>query len=224
MMRILVVEDDAETAEYIGSSLKAGGHVVDHCANGRDGFLNALDNEYDVMVIDRMLPGLDGLTLVKSIRGADVATPVLILSAMGGINDRVEGLEAGADDYLVKPFSFQELSARLSALTRRPPLKTEETVLRVADLEMNLIRRTVTRAGQVIDLQPREFKLLEYLMRNCDRVVTRTMLLEAVWDFHFDPKTNVVETHISRLRNKVDKPFDSELIHTVRGAGYSLHG
>ena len=198
--------------------------MVDHCANGRDGFLHALDNDYDVMVFDRMLPGLDGLTLIKSVRGAGVETPILVLSAMDGIDDRVEGLEAGSDDYLVKPFSFQELSARLAALTRRPPLKTEETVLHVADLEMNLIRRTVTRGGVPLDLQPREFSLLEYLMRNSGRVLTRTMLLESVWDFHFDPKTNVVETHISRLRNKVDKPFATELIHTVRGAGYSLHG
>ena len=171
-----------------------------------------------------MLPGLDGLTLIKSVRGAGVECPILVLSAMDGIDDRVEGLEAGSDDYLVKPFSFQELSARLAALTRRPPLKTEETVLQVADLEMNLIRRTVTRAGVALDLQPREFSLLEYLMRNAGRVLTRTMLLESVWDFHFDPRTNVVETHISRLRNKVDKPFETELIHTVRGAGYSLHG
>lgn len=223
-MRVLVVEDDEETAEYIRSSLSAAGHVVDHSSNGKDGFLNALDNDYDVMVIDRMLPALDGLTLVKSIRGADVATPVLILSAMGGINDRVDGLEAGADDYLIKPFSFLELSARLAALTRRPPLKAEETVLRVADLELDLIRRTVIRAGQPIDLQPREFSLLEHLMRNADRVLTRTMLLEAVWDFHFDPKTNVVESHISRLRNKIDRAFPKALIHTVRGAGYSLHG
>ena len=223
-MRVLVVEDEPETADYIRTSLTAAGHVVDHCADGKAGFLSALDNDYDVLVVDRMLPGLDGLTLVKSIRGANVATPVLFLSAMGGINDRVDGLEAGADDYLVKPFSFMELSARLAALTRRPPLKAEETVLRVVDLEMDLIRRTVFRAGQAIDLQPREFSLLEYLMRNADRVLTRTMLLEAVWDFHFDPKTNVVETHISRLRNKIDKPFDSALIHTVRGAGYSLHG
>jgi two-component system OmpR family response regulator len=223
-MRVLVIEDDEETAEYIRSGLKSAGHMVDHCANGKDGFLNALDNDYDVMVIDRMLPGLDGLTLVKSIRGAQVATPVLFLSAMDGINDRVDGLEAGADDYLVKPFSFNELSARLAALTRRPPLKAEETVLRIADLEMDLIRRTVKRAGQSIDLQPREFKLLEYLLRNAERVLTRTMLLEAVWDFHFDPKTNVVEAHISRLRNKIDKPFSLDLIHTIRGAGYSLHG
>ena len=223
-MRVLVVEDDLETADYIASSLKAQGHAVDHCDNGKDGFLNALDNDYDVMVFDRMLPRLDGLTLIKSVRGAGIETPILFLSAMDGINDRVEGLLAGSDDYLVKPFSFYELSARLVALVRRPPLKTEETVLRVADLEMNLIRRTVSRGGTEVELQPREFSLLEYLIRNADRVVTRTMLLEAVWDFHFDPKTNVVETHISRLRNKVDKPFATELIHTIRGAGYSLHG
>jgi two-component system OmpR family response regulator len=223
-MRVLVVEDHSETADYIASSLKAQGHLVDHCDNGKDGFLSALDNNYDVMIFDRMLPGLDGLTLTKSVRGAGVETPILILSAMDGIDDRVEGLEAGSDDYLVKPFSFQELSARLAALTRRPPLKAEDTVLAVADLEMNLIRRTVTRAGVPLELQPREFSLLEYLMRNAGRVLTRTMLLESVWNFHFDPKTNVVETHISRLRNKVDKPFDVELIHTVRGAGYSLHG
>lgn len=223
-MRVLVVEDHLETADYILSSLKAQGHVVEHCDNGRAGFLCALDNTYDVMVFDRMLPGLDGLTLIKSVRGAGVDTPILILSAMDGINDRVAGLEAGSDDYLVKPFSFQELSARLSALVRRPPLKTEEVSLQVADLEMNLLRRTVMRAGVMVDLQPREFSLLEYLMRNSGRVLTRTMLLESVWDFHFDPKTNVVETHISRLRNKVDKPFATELIHTVRGAGYSLHG
>ena len=223
-MRVLLVEDHAETAQYITTSLRAQGHMVDHCDNGREGFLSALDNNYDVMVFDRMLPGLDGLTLTRSVRGAGVETPILILSAMDGIDDRVDGLEAGSDDYLVKPFSFQELSARLSALTRRPPLKTEDTILQIADLEMNLIRRTVTRAGVPLGLQPREFSLLEYLMRNAGRVLTRTMLLEAVWDFHFDPKTNVVETHISRLRNKVDKPFDRELIHTVRGAGYSLHG
>ena len=223
-MRVLLVEDHAETAQYITTSLRAQGHMVDHCDNGREGFLSALDNNYDVMVFDRMLPGLDGLTLTRSVRGAGVETPILILSAMDGIDDRVDGLEAGSDDYLVKPFSFQELSARLSALTRRPPLKTEETLLQVADLEMNLIRRTVTRGGVPLDLQPREFSLLEYLMRNSGRVLTRTMLLESVWDFHFDPKTNVVETHISRLRNKVDKPFATELIRTVRGAGYSLHG
>lgn len=223
-MRVLVVEDDPETADYITTSLRAEGHTVDHCDNGKDGFLNALDNDYDVMVFDRMLPGLDGLTLIKSVRGAGNETPIMFLSAMDGIDDRVEGLKAGSDDYLIKPFSYQELSARLAALVRRPPLKAEETVLHVADLEMNLVRRTVSRGGTQIDLQPREFSLLEYLMRNADRVLTRTMLLEAVWDFHFDPKTSVVETHISRLRNKIDKPFARELIHTIRGAGYSLHG
>ncbi|MFG6511402.1 MULTISPECIES: winged helix-turn-helix domain-containing protein [unclassified Sulfitobacter] len=223
-MRVLVVEDDGETAEYICTSLKALGHVTKHASDGKQGFLDALDNDFDVIVVDRMLPGLDGLTLVKSVRGANVDTPILFLSALGGLNDRVNGLEAGADDYLVKPFAFSELSARLTALARRPPMQTEETRLQVADLEVDLIRHTVSRSGQEISVQPREFRLLSYLMKNAERVVTRTMLLEAVWDFHFDPNTNVVETHISRLRNKIDKPFDLPLIHTVRGAGYSLHG
>ncbi|MFG6518879.1 winged helix-turn-helix domain-containing protein [Sulfitobacter sp. 1A13368] len=223
-MRVLVVEDDGETAEYICTSLKALGHVTKHASDGKQGFLDALDNDFDVIVVDRMLPGLDGLTLVKSVRGANVDTPILFLSALGGLNDRVNGLEAGADDYLVKPFAFSELSARLSALARRPPMQAEETRLQVADLEIDLIRHTVCRSGQEIAVQPREFRLLSYLMKNAERVVTRTMLLEAVWDFHFDPNTNVVETHISRLRNKIDKPFDQPLIHTVRGAGYSLHG
>ncbi len=222
-MRILVVEDDIETADYICTSLHAQGHVPLHAADGKEGYLQALDNDFDVMVIDRMLPRLDGLSLVKSIRIADVPTPIIILSAMGGLNDRVEGLEAGADDYLVKPFAFSELHARISALMRRPPMQTEETVMKVADLEVDLVRHTVERAGQPITLQPREYRLLVYLLRNTGKVLTRTMLLEAVWDFHFDPRTNVVETHISRLRNKIDKPFASGLIHTVRGAGYSLH-
>ena len=222
-MRVLIVEDDQETADYICSSLHALGHVYEHAADGKAGFLSALDSDFDVMVIDRMLPGLDGLSLVKSVRSADVATPILFLSAMGGINDRVDGLEAGADDYLVKPFAFSELSARLTALARRPPMQTQETRLHLADLEVDLIRHTVTRAGKPIQIQPREFRLLVYLMRNTERVVTRTMLLEGVWDFHFDPKTNVVETHISRLRNKIDKSFDRPLIHTVRGSGYSMH-
>jgi len=223
-MRVLVVEDDGETAEYICTSLKALGHVTKHASDGKQGFLDALDNDFDVIVVDRMLPGLDGLTLVKSVRGANVDTPILFLSALGGLNDRVNGLEAGADDYLVKPFAFSELSARLTALARRPPMQAEETRLQVADLEIDLIRHTVSRSGQEIAVQPREFRLLSYLMKNAERVVTRTMLLEAVWDFHFDPNTNVVETHISRLRNKIDKPFEQPLIHTVRGAGYSLHG
>jgi two-component system, OmpR family, response regulator len=222
-MKILLIEDDLETAEYLVSGLTEEGLVVDHAKNGHDGLLLAAGETYDLMVVDRMLPGLDGLRIVKTIRGAGVKTPVLFLTTMAGVDDRVEGLEAGADDYLVKPFAFSELLARLHALARRPPLTAEETVLKVADLEMDLIRRKVGRDGQAIDLQPREFRLLEYLMRNAGRVVTRTMLLEQVWEFHFDPKTNVVETHISRLRAKVDKPFDRELIHTVRGAGYSLH-
>ena len=222
-MRVLIVEDDQETADYICSSLHALGHVYEHAADGKAGFLSALDSDFDVMVIDRMLPGLDGLSLVKSVRSADVATPILFLSAMGGINDRVDGLEAGADDYLVKPFAFSELSARLTALARRPSMQTQETGLHLADLEVDLIKHTVTRAGKPIQIQPREFRLLVYLMRNTERVVTRTMLLEGAWDFHFDPKTNVVETHISRLRNKIDKSFDRPLIHTVRGSGYSMH-
>lgn len=223
-MRVLVIEDDRETADYICSSLRASGHVVEHASDGKQGFLLALDADFDVMVVDRMLPGLDGLTLVKSVRLAKVATPILFLSAMGGLDDRVNGLQAGADDYLVKPFAYSELSARLAALARRPPIQAQETSLRIADLEVDLLRHAVTRAGQDIVLQRREFQLLVYLMRHADRVVTRTMLLEAVWDFNFDPQTNVVETHISRLRMKIDKPFDAPLIHTVRGAGYSLHG
>lgn len=223
-MRVLVIEDDRETADYICASLRASGHVAEHAPDGKQGFLLALDADFDVMVVDRMLPGLDGLSLVKSVRMAGVVTPILFLSAMGGLNDRVDGLQAGADDYLVKPFAFSELSARLTALARRPPIQAQETCMRVRDLELDLIRHAVTRAGQDIPLQPREFQLLTYLMRNADRVVTRTMLLEAVWDFNFDPNTNVVETHISRLRTKIDKPFDTALIHTIRGAGYSLHG
>ncbi len=222
-MRILVIEDDLETADYVCTSLRALGHLAEHAVDGKAGFLMALDGDFDVMVVDRMVPGLDGLSLIKSVRAAKVECPVLVLSALGGLNDRVEGLEAGADDYLVKPFAFSELSARLSALARRPPIQAEPTRLQVADLELDLLRHSVRRGGTDIALQPREYRLLCYLMKNADRVVTRTMLLEGVWDFHFDPKTNVVETHISRLRNKIDKPFDHDLIHTVRGAGYSLH-
>jgi len=222
-MKILVIEDDAETADYVAQGLREEGHVVSHAATGRDGLLLAASESFDVIIVDRRLPGIDGLSIVKTIRGAGVKTPVIFLTTMAGVDDRVEGLEAGGDDYLVKPFAFSELLARVNALGRRPPLVDEQTVLRVADLEIDLIRRKVARNGRTIDLQPREFRLLEYLARHAGRVVTRTMLLEHVWDFHFDPKTNVVETHISRLRAKVDKPFDQELIHTVRGAGYSLH-
>lgn len=222
-MRVLIIEDDVDTASYISKGLTEEGHAVDHFADGRDGLLQATAEDYDVIIVDRMLPGLDGLNLVRTLRGVGKQMPVLFLTSLGGVDDRVNGLEAGGDDYVTKPFAFSELLARLHALARRPPLKGEETVLRVADLEMDLVRRTVRRAGQSIDLQPREFRLLEFLMRNQGRIVTRTMLLERVWDFHFDPKTSVVETHISRLRAKIDRPFANDLIHTTRGAGYSIH-
>jgi two-component system, OmpR family, response regulator len=221
-MKVLVIEDDAETSEYIVSGLSEHGHVVDHALNGREGLLLAGAGSYEVAVVDRMLPGLDGLSLVKTLRGNGIRTSILFLTNLGGIDDRVEGLNAGGDDYLVKPFAFSELLARVNALGRRPTMSAAETMLRVADLEMNLIDRSVTRGGKAVDLQPREFQLLECLMRHAGRVVTRTMMLEIVWDFHFDPKTNIVETHMSRLRAKVDRGFDRELIHTVRGAGYSL--
>ena len=221
-MKILVIEDDAETAAYIANGLKEHGHTVDLAATGRDGLFLAAGERYDLMIVDRMLPELDGLSIVKTVRTAGIETPVLFLTALGGVDDRVTGLDAGGDDYLVKPFAFSELLARINALARRPPITSTETVLRVEDLEMDLLKRTVTRNRQTLDLQPREFRLLEYLMRHAGQVVTRTMLLEYVWDFHFDPHTNVVETHISRIRAKVDKPFDMPLIHTVRGAGYCL--
>jgi two-component system OmpR family response regulator len=221
-MKILLIEDDAETAAYIAKGMREHGHVVDHAANGRDGLFLAAQEHYELAIVDRMLPGLDGLGIVKTIRGAGVQTPVLFLTTMGGIDDRVAGLEAGGDDYLVKPFAFAELLARVNALARRPPLGTAETVLRVGDLEIDLLKRSVTRAGHRIELQAQEFKLLEYLMRHAGRVVTRTMLLENIWEFHFDPKTSVVETHISRLRSKLDRGFATELIRTVRGAGYCL--
>jgi len=222
-MRVLLIEDDEKTGEYIARGMGEAGHVCDVLPDGRDGLFQAMHETYDVLIVDRMLPGLDGLSLVRSLRAAGTRTPVLFLTSVGGIDDRVEGLEAGGDDYLVKPFAFSELLARLNALSRRPPAISEQTVLQVADLRMDLLRRTVTRAGQNIDLQPREFTLLEVLMRNEGRVVTRTMLLERVWDFHFDPKTSVVETHISRLRAKIDRPFETPLLHTVRSTGYSLH-
>jgi two-component system OmpR family response regulator len=222
-MKVLVIEDDAATNAYVVNGLRELGHVVDATADGREGLaLAAATGTYDAMVVDRMLPGIDGLGLVKRIRAAGVKTPVLFLTALDGIDDRVAGLEAGGDDYLVKPFAFAELAARLAALARRPPLSEIQTVLRVADLEMNLLERTAARGGERLDLQPREFKLLEYLMRNAGRVVTRTMLLERVWEFHFDPRTNIVETHISRLRAKVDRGREVALIHTVRGSGYML--
>ena len=221
-MRVLVIEDDRRTADFIVKSLREQSHIADAAADGRDGLVIAATQSYDVMIIDRMLPGLEGLAIVKTLRASGIKTPVLILTTKSQISDRVEGLEAGADDYLVKPFAFAELSARLNALVRRPPMTAVETVLQVHDLEMDLLKRTVTRAGKQIVIQQQEFRLLEFFMRHAGRVVTRTMLLEGVWDFHFDPLTKVVETHISRLRSKVDKGFDAELIHTIRGAGYVL--
>lgn len=221
-MRILIVEDDEETAAYVATGLAERSHVVNRAADGRDGLFRASSEPYDLLIVDRMLPGLDGLSLVKRLRAAGVDVPVLFLTALGGVDDRVTGLEAGGDDYLSKPFAFSELLARVGALARRPPMSTVVATLQVADLRMDLLKRVVTRGGRPIELQPREFRLLEHLLRHSGEVVTRTMLLEKVWDFHFDPRTNVVETHVSRLRAKVDKPFGVPLIHTVRGAGYSL--
>jgi two-component system OmpR family response regulator len=221
-MKILVVEDDRETADYVANGLRQQGHVVEVAHNGRDGLLLAARNPYDVMIIDRMLPGLDGLGVVKTVRGAGVKTPILMLTALAGIDDRVEGLDAGSDDYLIKPFALTEVVARVNALARRAPISEPETTLKVADLVMDRLKHKVMRAGILIDLTPVEFKLLEHLMLHCGRVVTRTMLLERVWGFHFDPKTNVVETHVSRLRAKIDKGFGSELIRTERGSGYIL--
>jgi len=221
-MKILVIEDDKTTSAYIRNGMAELGHVVDIAENGRDGLFLAAGEPYDVMIVDRMLPGLDGLGIIKTIRAAGVRTPVLFLTALSGIDDRVDGFQAGGDDYLVKPFAFAELVARIQALARRPPMNDLQTALKVADLEMDLLKRKVSRAGKEIDLQPREFRLLEFLMQNAGRLVTRTMLLEHVWEYHFDPRTNIVETHVSRLRSKVDRDFDKELIETVRGSGYLI--
>ena len=221
-MKLLLVEDDKEGAAWAIRALTEVGHTLDHAASGRDGLMLAAGEPYDVIILDRMLPGIDGLAILRTIRAAGVKTPVLLLTALGGIDDRVEGLEAGGDDYLVKPFAMAELLARVSALGRRPPTQDVSTVLEVGDLRMDLLKRSVTRAGVRIELQPREFRLLEYLMRHAGRVATRTMLLENVWDFHFEPRTNIVETHVSRLRGKVDRGHPQELIHTVRGSGYCL--
>ena len=222
-MKILLIEDDREAAEYLVKALTESGYVVDHSAEGRDGLFMATSSAYDALIVDRMLPGMDGLSIIAALRAADIRTPTLILSALGAVDDRVKGLRAGGDDYLVKPYAFSELQARLEALLRRgssAPATT--TKLRVADLEMDLLSRTVKREAQTIDLLPREFRLLEYLMRHAGQVVTRTMLLESVWDYHFDPQTNVIDVHISRLRQKIDKGFGKPLLHTIRGAGYSL--
>lgn len=222
-MRILLIEDDTDTAAYLAKGLNEAGHTVHLSHNGRDGLFMALDQPYEALVVDRMLPGMDGLAIIRALRSADNRTPALILSALGEVDARVEGLRSGGDDYLAKPFAFSELLARLEALVRRTAAATDQTTsIKVGDLEMDLLSRSVKRAGQVIDLQPREFRLLEFLMRNSGQVVTRTMLLENVWDYNFDPQTNVIDVHISRLRSKIDKHFDHPMLHTIRGAGYVL--
>jgi len=222
-MRMLVVEDDSQVAAYLVKGLKEQGHTVDHAADGKNGLFLATSEDYDAMIIDRMLPELDGLAIIKSVRAAGKTTPMLILSALGEVDARVEGLRAGGDDYLTKPFAFSELLARLDALIRRAQQTAAvETTLRIADLELDQLTRIVKRGDKSITLQPREYRLLEYLMQNTGRVVTRTMLLEQLWDYHFDPQTNVIDVHISRLRGKIDKNFDQPLLQTVRGAGYMI--
>lgn len=221
-MRILLVEDDTEAATYLVKGLGESGHTVDHAADGDAGLKLATDNAYDIMIVDRMLPKKDGLTLIEELRKNGNNTPVLILSALDDVDERVVGLKAGGDDYMTKPYSLSELIARLQALVRRSQTQHGGTVLQVGDLTLDLLRHKVTRAGKNINLQPREFRLLEYLMRHTGQVVTRSMLLENVWDYHFDPQTNVIDVQISRLRSKIDKDFDTELLVTVRGAGYKL--
>jgi len=223
-MRVLVVEDDKDVAGFVVRGLKEAGHVVEHADNGRDGLFMAVSEAFDAIVLDRMLPGgVDGLRILETLRAQKNSVPVLLLSALAEVDDRVRGLKAGGDDYVTKPFAFAELLARVEALTRRSKGgDAPVTKLTVGDLELDLLSRQVKRAGQKIDLQPREFRLLEYLMRHAGQVVTRTMLLEGVWDYHFDPQTNVIDVHVSRLRQKIDKPFDGPLIHTVRNAGYMV--
>ncbi len=222
-MRILLIEDEAETAAFVSSGLRQAGHTVDVVENGQDGIALGIQDDFDLVIIDRKIPGPDGLLVARALRGSGKSVSILFLTALGSINDRVQGLDAGGDDYLVKPFAFSELLARVHALGRRVPARNEQAKLTVADLEMDVIHRVVTRNHQVITLLPREFMLLEILLRNKGRVVLRTMLLERVWGFRFDPKTSVIETYISRLRAKVDKPFETPLIHTVRGQGYSVY-
>ena len=222
VMRALIIEDDAEAGEYLGKGLRESGHSAEVVRDGREGLLQAATGAWDVLIVDRMLPGLDGLSLVQHLRATGNRTPILFLSALGEVDDRVKGLRAGGDDYLVKPYAFSELLARVETLGRRRSGGAEATRLKVADLEMDLLARKVTRASTAIDLQPREFQLLETLMRHSGQVMTRTMLLEKVWDYRFDPQTNVIDVHISRLRQKIDRDFETPLIHTVRGAGYCL--
>jgi two-component system OmpR family response regulator len=220
--RVLVVEDDVDTADYVAKGLREAGFTVEHVADGRDGLYMASSSDFDAIIMDRMLPSMDGLSVVRALRAAGVETPILILSALGQLDERVMGLRAGGDDYLTKPFGFSELHARIENLLRRRGGKVVETTLRCGDLEMDLLSRKVMRAGRPLDLLPREFKLLEYFLRNRDRVVTRTMLLEQVWDYRFDPHTSIIDTHISRLRKKLDEGFPKPLLHTLRGVGYRL--
>ena len=221
-MKILLAEDDKETGAYLQKGLSGEGHTVDLLSDGREALTQAMSQPYDLMILDRMMPGLDGLSLLKSVRAARIETPTILLTAMGSTDDKVEGLRAGADDYMVKPFAFVELLARIDVIARRPALKEEITELVVGDLRLDLLRRELVRQGKVIELQPREFLLLKYFMERPGRVQTRTILLETVWGLHFDPKTSVVETHISRLRTKIDKPFEKQHLVTLHGVGYVL--
>jgi two-component system OmpR family response regulator len=221
-MRLLIIEDDRDAADYLVKAFREVGHVADAANDGEDGLALALDGQYDVLIVDRMLPKLDGLAVIGTLRGKGIETPALILSALGQVDDRVKGLRAGGDDYLPKPYSFSELLARVEVLSRRRGSRGEDTVLRVGDLELDRLSHQVRRGAEEITLQPREFRLLEYLMKHAGQVVTRTMLLENVWDYHFDPQTNVIDVHISRLRSKIDKGFSQPLLHTVRGAGYMV--
>ena len=226
-MRLLLIEDDAEQARFAVKGLRESGHTVDHAASGRDGLFMAVSEPYDLLIVDRLLPHMDGLTVITTLRTSGNTTPVIILSALGQVDDRVRGLKAGGDDYLVKPYALAELLARIDALLRRARdagTLASETRLVVEDLELDRLSRAITRAGQAIELKPQEYRLLEYLMQHAGQVETRTMLLEGVWDYHFDPQTNVIDVHISRLRAKLEPPGSTPLIHTVRGAGYRLGG
>jgi two-component system OmpR family response regulator len=221
-MRVLVIEDDRETAQFLQKSLKESGHSADLAGDGETGLVMAKDGGYDILIVDRMLPRLDGLSVVKELRTHGSRTPVLILSALGDVDDRVKGLRAGGDDYLTKPYAYSEFLARIEALARRAVPEEQETRYAVGDLVLDRLSHRVTRSGEPITLQPREYRLLEYLMKHDGQVVTRTMLLENVWDYHFDPQTNVIDVHVSRLRSKIDKGFDKPLLHTIRGAGYMV--
>ena len=226
-MRLLVIEDDEQVSAYIAKGMKEAGHIVDVANNGKDGLFLATTEQYDALIVDRMLPELDGLSIIKTIRGAGNDTPALILSALGEVDDRVKGLRSGGDDYLVKPFAFTELLARVEVMANRISrngANTNETTLEAGDLELDLLSRSVSRGGKKIELQSTEFRLLEYLLKHKGQVVTRTMLLEHVWDYHFDPQTNVIDVHISRLRSKIDKDFKTQILKTIRGAGYIIEG